>query len=219
MSKNYIRYIAYFLSVNVQFVPVKEIQAFIERECTSRFLEEAPTSRLRRCAGHMYRAYVAGVYSKRHPFDILKTLSSAEIEEYLDELERVNTRFGLYVEYVSKDFSEEALEDRETGVYATTGGDVNVEKVLVGLGLAREKEDVPKRVKSSGRKKVSTKRKKTSSRKASTKRSSSKRKSSSLSGKASDYTRDVLKEIARKRGIEGYRSMKKPELCKVLGLK
>jgi hypothetical protein len=153
---------------------------------------------------------VAHLYSRYGAFQLAKTLSTKQLEEYVKAQVELSEKYNLPLSFkydlsasaVNKEIKANALKDYKT--------------ILAEIKPIEIKRAASKK---SPKKKASVKKaspsKKAPAKKGSVKKTPAKK----VTGKCSDYMVAQLKALAKEKGLKGYSTMKKAELCAALKLK
>lgn len=230
MEENYLSYIAYFIH-NVSPTTSKYEYRDYFAKVLGDDLFAADGSKLKKTARHLYRAYVASVYSRMPAFRIAEKLSDKQIEEFVQSHEELEKKYKVYYDTIDKDLDDKSVDKKIKTLQLTAYKSV-LSKIDPKNSPTRIREEARKGREQKKASKANTTAKKT----AKTAARSPKKTAGKTAGKTvgakktsgakkvagktcSEYTVKELKDLATAKGVAGRSKMDKAQLCAALKIK
>lgn len=221
--KDYLRYIAHFISHVDPLVSRVEYRDYLKRH-VGPSLTAAPESKVRDTARHLYAAYVTSLYSRYGAWDLARKLTTKDIAALLEEEVAIGKKYGVYTETVDRDLSSKGMDRHMKAISERTGYEKALTEIMEDAPAAKPRKAPVKRApvkkatgKSPAKRKTPVKKTgKSPKRSASAKPTGKSPAKKSAAKRCGDYSVKELRDMAAVKAIKGRSTMKKDELCAAL---
>ena len=204
----YLGYIAHFVSQVDLLASKYTYRDFFTKYLGSSTFQKAPDSKIRDLARHLYRAYVASLYSRYGACYLATRLTSTQLEEFIRDENALSEKYGIFYKVVDYDLStsniDKHIEDDAIRDYKS------VLEEISSIGVAPVKRVAAKSAKRASVKSAKTLDVKTSKVKSAKPKTEEAPKRTRRT--CDQYLLPELKALAKKKGIT-VGKLKKDQLC------
>jgi hypothetical protein len=219
---DYLGYIAHFVKNVDQLATRSEYRKLFAKFIGTKTLETASDKEVADLARHLYKAYVAHIYTRYSARYLAEKLSSTDIAKLIEDQVALDKKHKIFTDLIDRTLTTSAV-DKNIAKQALTSYKLIIEELYAEKAVKKTK---PKK---SPAKKVTKKptvakssTKSTTVAKSSTKPTLTKPVKKTVTKsvrKCADYLLSELKVMARDKGITGYSKLNKADLCVKLNIK